>query len=503
MMVALLVVVGCPAAAERITSDAPAPVADAPDPGADLWQARLRYAVAIRSGAERAATGNLAYQGVSPNDFSLGFRAFPLLDRHLGLEAGLQREAFALFDGTSDVTGGGLLRADLGVSGRLRVARLLGLDATVGYAFQQVPLFGAATTFQAIGRHALRLAARAVVDLGPVMLEGRFEYPLVLGTTVAQVGSSGLGAGGGVRVHVLQLDGLDWGAMADVTWHSDTTTRAGALATQRIVRAGVALDVRARRAAPVTTGRVTLRLTIDGAPAAWPLIVQTPTGPLQVTTRADGTAELPQVRAGVLSVKAVKDGWLGGEAQGELRAGDELALALALTKAPPTVGTLRLVLASKDPAMSLSQTSVAIMPWQAPVPAPDADGVVTVEGLAPGLVSVKVSAAQFVPADEAASIVAGRTTELKVTLVPIRSRLPASLSGLVRSARGGAPVKARLEVLELKKVVDADARGSFATEAPGGKYTVRISAPGYLTQTRAVSVRDGDQVIFNVDLSPK
>jgi hypothetical protein len=118
-------------------------------------------------------------------------------------------------------------------------------------------------------------------------------------------------------------------------------------------------------------------------------------------------------------------------------------------------------------------------------------------------VSVKVTAPQFTPADEAASIVAGRTTELKVTLVPLKKRLPATISGLVRSARGGAPVKAKLELLELKKAVEADSRGAFSIEVPGGKYTVRISAPGSLSQTKSVAVRDGDQAIFNVDLTPK
>jgi hypothetical protein len=32
---------------------------------------------------------------------------------------------------------------------------------------------------------------------------------------------------------------------------------------------------------------------------------------------------------------------------------------------------------------------------------------------------------------------------------------------------------------------------------------VKISAPGYLAQTKDVTVKDGDQAIFNVDLHPK
>ena len=90
-----------------------------------------------------------------------------------------------------------------------------------------------------------------------------------------------------------------------------------------------------------------------------------------------------------------------------------------------------------------------------------------------------------------------------MTLVPEKKRVPATLSGQVRSARGGKPVVAQLEVRELKQTISADDAGAFSVQIPGGKYTVRISAPGFVTQTKSVTVRDGDQAIFNVDLAPK
>jgi hypothetical protein len=75
--------------------------------------------------------------------------------------------------------------------------------------------------------------------------------------------------------------------------------------------------------------------------------------------------------------------------------------------------------------------------------------------------------------------------------------------GQVRSARGGKPVRAQLEIRESKQAISADETGAFSVQLPGGKYTVRIAAPGFITQTKTVIVRDGDQAIFNVDLSPK
>ena len=49
----------------------------------------------------------------------------------------------------------------------------------------------------------------------------------------------------------------------------------------------------------------------------------------------------------------------------------------------------------------------------------------------------------------------------------------------------------------------ADARGGFVFRLAGGTYTVTISAKGFVTQTKQVTVKDGDQAIFNVDLQPK
>ena len=37
----------------------------------------------------------------------------------------------------------------------------------------------------------------------------------------------------------------------------------------------------------------------------------------------------------------------------------------------------------------------------------------------------------------------------------------------------------------------------------GRSQTVKVSAKGYITQTKTVTVRDGDQTIFNLDLFPR
>jgi hypothetical protein len=126
-----------------------------------------------------------------------------------------------------------------------------------------------------------------------------------------------------------------------------------------------------------------------------------------------------------------------------------------------------------------------------------------VEGLNPGPVSIKVTAPSFTTGEDAASVVAGVNSEVVITLVPEKKQVPATLSGQVRNARGGKPVAARLELKELKQTVSCDESGQFSLQIPGGKYTIRISATGFVTQTKTVTVRDGDQAIFNLDLAPK
>ena len=85
------------------------------------------------------------------------------------------------------------------------------------------------------------------------------------------------------------------------------------------------------------------------------------------------------------------------------------------------------------------------------------------------------------------------------------AQIPGSGLGLslVRSTAGGRPVSAELEIPQAKIKTRADAKGAFSVTLPAGSYSVNISAPGYIAQTKNVTVRDGDQAIFNVDLHPK
>ncbi len=476
----------------------------------DQAQVRLRYGVAVRNGTESDSGPGLTYSGFSPNDLALTGWLWFLLGDHLGLTAGVQREAFSLLDNGATVTSGGLVRAHVGPTGRVRLGPVR-LEAAASYSFQQLPVFGTVTSpsFSTVQRHGVLLAARGLVDLGPVTLEGRFEYPLALANVGRPVSSQGLGAGGGVRVQLFRTGFLKWGLLAEAQWHSDslttTDTATPLTASQSVVRAGLALDLQWKdpqleTALSARTGALKIVVRGEQGPLAGvPVAITGGPSRRDVVTGADGSVILAEVEPGELVAAASSPGYLSSESRVSLGAGEDRAVELVLEKEKPKLGGLSIKVVSFDGKAPVA-ASVELNGKTTPT---SAAGALLIDGLSPGPVSVKVSAPGFTPGEESASVVASTVSELTVTLVPEKKRVPATLRGQVRSARGGKPVVAQLEIKELKQTIAADEDGSFSVQIPGGKYTVRITAVRFVTQTKTVTVRDGDQAIFNVDLAPK
>ncbi|MFZ5440544.1 MAG: MSCRAMM family protein [Myxococcota bacterium] len=475
----------------------------------ELAQVRFRYGVAIRNGTESDAGPGLSYSGVSPNDLAFTGWLWFLLGDHLGLTAGLQREGFSLLDSGSTVTSGGLLRAFVGPTGRVRFGPAR-LEAAAAYAFQQLPVFGTVSTpsFATVQRHGVLVAARGLVDLGPVRLEARFEYPFALATVGRPATSRGLGVGGGVRVQLFRTAAIKWGLLADVQWHQDSLTTTDATSplasSQSVVRAGAALDLQWKEPAnEVAPPRASVRVRVRSAEGPLERVnvsVSAGASTRELLTDHDGLAGVAELEPGEVVARAVAAGFEPAEVRATLVTGEQRALELVLSRERPKVGGLVVRVSSLETKGPVKGASVEL---NGVARETDADGALVLEGLPPGPVAVKVSAAEFTTAEEAAAIVAGTTSELQVVLVPAKKRVPATLSGLVRSARGGRPIAAQLEIRELKQTIAADEAGAFSVQIPGGRYTVRISAPKFVPQTKAVTVRDGDQAIFNVDLAPR
>lgn len=189
-----------------------------------------------------------------------------------------------------------------------------------------------------------------MLDLGPVTLEGRFEYPLVVATPPGYT-STGLGVGGGLRVRLFNTGPLDWGAMADVVWNNDTLSADTLKASQSVVRTGLALDLQWREqavvaVAPPPMGRLLLTTTLDGQPAALAVTLTTAAGAQTFTTGADGTGAL-ELAPGAVSAAAAKEGFVDAAASGAVTAGGALTLELALVKVVPKTGGLTVKVTAK------------------------------------------------------------------------------------------------------------------------------------------------------------
>ena len=165
----------------------------------DDLQLRGRYGAALHSGFETDLGPGLSYGGLTPNDVALAGWWWPLLDGHLGLTAAGAREGFALFEGTTRLTSGGVWRAHVGPTGRYRLGPFRA-EVTAAYGFQQLPIFGTAgvPTLLSASRHSLQTSARAILNFGPICVEGRVDVPIGIVHSGPLRKSSGLSAGGGI-----------------------------------------------------------------------------------------------------------------------------------------------------------------------------------------------------------------------------------------------------------------------------------------------------------------
>jgi len=477
-------------------------------PQAALGEARVRYGATVRNGTYDDAGPNLSYNGTTPNDVSLAAAYFPWW---VGGNVRVQREGFALDSAGTRVTGGGLFRAAVGPAGRFALGPLT-LDVIADYGFAQVPDFkqSASPAFGTGKRHSLLLASRAHLDLPyGAMVEADGEYPVALSVTDgsgASAKSSGFAAGGGVGFRVASTDRFAYVAWADYQYVSDSlTTGTGAVSSQTLHRLGLSIEVQyLAPKAPVVPRQGSVLITVLDAATSQPLAnvgveVDLADRHFSLTTAANGQAMQADVPEGVATVKATLGGYLPESGSARVVAGQSAAVALNVRKEPPKVGALALSFVDKESQKPVAGVKVAI--GDRSVDADDS-GAALVKELPPGPIEVKAKVDGYRPAQEVAQVVAGQTSPVAVSLVRLEQKQQASITGIVRSARTGEPVSATLEIPQAKVRLRGDEKGGFSVHLPGGVYRVIISASGYISQTKSVTVKEGDEVIFNVDLHP-
>ncbi|RKG95002.1 hypothetical protein D7V97_37975 [Corallococcus sp. CA053C] len=485
---------------------------------------RLRYGLAQREGQQVDVGPGLTYAGLTPNDGALTLTGWTA--GFLGGQVDLQREAFDLRDAAAvRVTGGSLARGSVGPRGRLFLGPVR-LELGAGYGFAQLPLFGGFSTAPVLQRgvrHAALVSGRVLVALpAGFRLEARGEVPLTLSAHAAgglKASSSGYVVGAALLHPVVRRERWTGTLMLEVQQARDTMTleEVGLRSEQRLRRMGLALelawrgDARASRSIEgPRQGFVPMRV-VDadtGAPLAGARV-------LVPSLRAPGTSEelvtdaQGEVRAllpsGAQSARVSVEGYEEVTESATVSDSEENApvqVRLRKKVQAPTTGSLKVTVVQGKgggvplPGVRVTAGTVALRT--------DMRGEALLEGLEPGPVAVSVAAPGFRPAEEAAVVVVGQASELRVELTPVRSRKElATLLGQVRSARSGRPLVATVSIPQAKVRTRTDKVGGFTARVRGGTYRITLSAPGHVSQTKTVTVRDGEQAIFNVDLFPR
>ncbi|MBJ6765385.1 carboxypeptidase regulatory-like domain-containing protein [Myxococcaceae bacterium JPH2] len=497
-----------------------APAAFAQSSGApEHASLRLRYGLSLRQGQQSDVGPGLTYDGMTPNDVSA--QATGWVGSWLGAWASVQREAFDLKAEGTRVTGGSLWRASVGP----RVRALLGpvrLEVGAGYGYSQLPLFaGAESPELARGiRHAALVGGRVLVPLpAGLRLEGRGEVPLTLSASDAsgaKATASGYAVGGALLVPLKRARGWAGTLVLDFQQVRDTVTLAEVTRSeQRLRRVGAALEftweadspAREASAEPVLDARGALALRVvdaaTGAPLAGARVTLVVGGEARepVAADAEGRVDATELPVGEVLARVQVEGHEEAEARAQVVAGGRAELEVRAQKPAPVMGSLRVTVVDAATGAPLPEARVAVGTVKARA---DVSGKANIEGLAPGPVAVAVVVPGFRPVEDAAVIVAGQQAELAVALsVERKTGELATLTGQVRSTRGGRPLVATLAIPQARVRTRADKTGAFSVRVRGGTYRIIISAPGHRPQSKSVMLRDGERAIFNVDLLPR
>ena len=171
--------------------------------------------------------------------------------------------------------------------------------------------------------------------------------------------------------------------------------------------------------------------------------------------------------------------------------------------APAPVGVVRGVVRSTHSSQAgpagAGLAGVKVVVPGRPAVTTDAQGSFVLEGLEPGLVTLRIEGPDLMPEDEVLSVPPEGEVSVELLIRPIESARLAAIIGLVRSEEG-APLTARVSIPELGLEAQADGKGQFRIEVPAGRYTLVIEAPGLVVQRKPVTVGAGEHSIHNVDL---
>lgn len=476
----------------------------------------LGYAVSFRDDRQSVDLVDVSSKGLSPTHLRLDGVVY-FGDLPVGLAARVNWERFTLTG--ADLAGSPVtLTADgLAAAGGLAVRLDLRgwlLEGAVGYGYQGLPIVDAAGDTLATASaaaHGPMLAVRFGLPTGSWILPDVHvgALPYAFADTPAGSGSGWtVDAGAGLGFGGLPLGGLEWSAVVGYDFSYARLGGGGASDyAQAAHRVGLALRMtipggaRTVEIAPPTgPGRILGKLLdADGKPVARHVVEVAGRDP--VRTDDEGAFVVRKAGPGSVALRAPPLPGLKPAAR-TVEVPPEQDVPVELRLLPPSgPGTIRGVLFDKpgDPSKRVPLAGATVEAAGLSPVTTDENGAFVVAPVGPGLVPLKLSAKGYVRGEEVVSVAPEAEAKVELSLVAEKAKPLATLRGLVRAV-GGRPLAARLTIAEAKLTVNASAAGEFKVAVPGGRYVVKIDAPGYRSQTKVVEVADGDQAIFNIDM---
>jgi len=504
-------------ASPRVVS-AQEPPAASPGPTLERAALRLRYGLSLRQGEQEDPGPGLTYSGATPNDLAMWATVYGPSLEWLGAQLHIQREAFSLNDESTEVTSGSLLRFSLGAVARRQLGPVLG-EVSVGYGFAQLPMFSESSNptpeFQRGGRHAALLGGRVRIPLFQrAQAEVRAELPLAFSAKAAGGGASasGFAAGAALLFPVKRVGPWEAAAVVDYQFVKDgLTADSGARSDQTLQRVGAALQLSwlgahaagASRGADGRPGVLSLQVldAEKGTPLASAEVVLVVGGAARAPLATDekGQLRVPELPPGAVVAQVTAPGYEPTEGSATILSEGQATLEVRARKQPPPIGSVKVLVTDKRDNSPMPDVKVVVGEKELRT---DAAGLVRLEKLPAGPVLVKVSAEGFQSVEEAVVIIGGQEAELPIPLQLAQRLGYATISGTVRSTRG-SPLVATLVIPGSKVRTRTNTEGVFSLKLKPGTFRIIISAKGHLTQTKSVTVRDGEQAIFNVDLFPR
>jgi hypothetical protein len=253
---------------------------------------------------------------------------------------------------------------------------------------------------------------------------------------------------------------------------------------------------------PAGPGRMRGRVLAQGTPnsiAGAEVIVA---GRPPVRTDRSGYFVVPAIDPGPVSIEVRVAGYRTARETVEIRPGAEIHHSLQMQRktGPGTIKGTILSRAESGPGSPIAGAEVRAQ--NGATATSGEDGSFVLPNVGPGAVTLVVNARNHQAAEEIVSVPPETDAEVQLQLAKATATSQASIRGQVRSAKGGAPVKATLTIREARVNTRADREGRFTVRVPGGRYTIVFSARGYTPQTKMVDLADGDQALFYIDLSP-